>query len=196
MFRNPTSVPCDCELSSNDKTLGQHVCQKRECRQPHTRCACERCQGSCHDAGCKTRQRRSDSSSRLVNCHHDTSSQEECERSSICLLSKMHTRNILNMDINIEFLYTYKLHRRNIRSSEGKEDLTRPLLGHKDWEEKRHQLLLQKMQLETERERLQARLAEQEEKLHRQTEQLRQSQLDYSRQNTNQRETTRMQGHL
>lgn len=85
------------------------------------------------------------------------------------------------MDINMEFLYTYKLRRRNIRGSEAKEDLTRPLLGHKDWEEKRHQLLLQKMQLETERERLQARLAEQEERLSRQTEQLRQSQLDYSR---------------
>ncbi|XP_037535125.1 protein hinderin [Nematolebias whitei] len=148
MFRNPTSVPCDCELSSNDKTF-RHACQEREFRQPHTRRTCERCHGSCHDAGCKAQQRRSDSSSRLVNCQHDTSSQEECER-----------RN---------------------RSSEGKEDLTRPLLGHKDWEEKRHQLLLQKMQLETERERLQARLAEQEEKLHRQTEQLRQSQLDYSR---------------
>ncbi|KAM4612504.1 protein hinderin isoform 2-T2 [Polymixia lowei] len=59
--------------------------------------------------------------------------------------------------------------------------LTAPRLGHEDWEEKRHQLLLQKMQLEVERERLQARLAEQEEQLLRQNQQLRQSRLDYSR---------------
>ncbi|CAL8337992.1 unnamed protein product [Lota lota] len=59
--------------------------------------------------------------------------------------------------------------------------LTDPLLGHEDWEEKRHQLLLQKLQLEAERERLQARLAEQEERLARQGQQLRQSRLDYSR---------------
>lgn len=65
--------------------------------------------------------------------------------------------------------------------SEAKEALTRPLLGHEDWEEKRHQLLLQKMQLEMERERLQARLDEQEEKLNRQKRQLCQSRLDYSR---------------
>uniref|UniRef100_A0A8C9XMM3 Zgc:162344 n=1 Tax=Sander lucioperca TaxID=283035 RepID=A0A8C9XMM3_SANLU len=64
--------------------------------------------------------------------------------------------------------------------SEAKEALTRPLLGHEDWEEKRHHLLLQKMQLEMERERLQARLAEQEERLNRQNQQLRQSRLDYS----------------
>ncbi|XP_071372681.1 protein hinderin isoform X2 [Centroberyx affinis] len=64
---------------------------------------------------------------------------------------------------------------------EAKEALTRPLLGHEDWEEKRHQLLLQKMQLEMERERLQARLAEQEDQLRRQNQQLRQSRLDYNR---------------
>ncbi|XP_037831193.1 protein hinderin isoform X2 [Kryptolebias marmoratus] len=149
MFGNPVSVSRDRELSPNGEPFRQHVCQKRECRQPHTCCIHERCQGSCHDTGCRTQQWRSDSSSCLVNCHHDTSSQKECER--------------------------------NIKGSEAKEDLTRPLLGHKDWEEKRHQLLLQKMQLESERKRLQARLAEQEERLSRQTEQLRQSQLDYSR---------------
>lgn len=55
------------------------------------------------------------------------------------------------------------------------------LLGHEDWEEKKHQLLLQKMQLEAEREKLQARLAEQEERLIRQNQQLRQSRLAYSR---------------
>lgn len=65
--------------------------------------------------------------------------------------------------------------------SEATAALTRPLLGHEDWEEKRHQLLLQKMQLEMEREKLQARLAEQEERLNRQNQQLRQSRLDYTR---------------
>uniref|UniRef100_A0A8C8DI63 Zgc:162344 n=1 Tax=Oryzias sinensis TaxID=183150 RepID=A0A8C8DI63_9TELE len=61
------------------------------------------------------------------------------------------------------------------------DSLTRPSLGHEDWERKRHQLLMQKMQLETERDKLQARLAEQEERLNRQTEQLKQSFLDHSR---------------
>ncbi|XP_056130901.1 protein hinderin isoform X2 [Lampris incognitus] len=64
---------------------------------------------------------------------------------------------------------------------EAKEALTTPLLGNENWEEKRHQLLLQKMQLEVERERLQVRLAEQEERLLRQNLQLRQSRLDYNR---------------
>ncbi|XP_029907009.1 protein hinderin isoform X2 [Myripristis murdjan] len=64
---------------------------------------------------------------------------------------------------------------------EAKEALTRPLLGHEDWEEKRHQLLLQKMQLEMERERLWARLTEQEAQLRSQNQQLRQSRLDYNR---------------
>lgn len=72
-------------------------------------------------------------------------------------------------------------HSGNTAGSEANEALTRPLLGHKVWEEKRHQLLLQKMQLEIERERLQARLAEQEERLNRQNQQLCQSRLDYSR---------------
>ncbi|CAB1315236.1 unnamed protein product [Coregonus sp. 'balchen'] len=63
--------------------------------------------------------------------------------------------------------------------SEG--DLTAPLLGREDWEERRHQLLLQKLQLEVERERLQARLAQQEERLIRQNQQLLHTRLDYSR---------------
>ncbi|XP_026161739.1 protein hinderin isoform X2 [Mastacembelus armatus] len=70
---------------------------------------------------------------------------------------------------------------RNAMSSGAKITLTGPLLGHEDWEEKRHQLLLQKMQLEGERERLQARLTEQEERLNRQNKQLHQSHLDVSR---------------
>ncbi|XP_055724979.1 protein hinderin-like isoform X2 [Salvelinus fontinalis] len=57
-------------------------------------------------------------------------------------------------------------------------DLTAPLL---DWEERKHQLLLQKLQLEVERERLQARLAQQEERLIRQNQQLLHTRLDYSR---------------
>ncbi|MEQ2167237.1 hypothetical protein GOODEAATRI_002013 [Goodea atripinnis] len=76
-------------------------------------------------------------------------------------------------------------------TAEAKEALTRSLLGDKDWEEKRHQLLLQKMQLEMEREKLQARLAEQEERLGRQTEQLRQSRLHHSSSAT---QTRRLQG--
>ena len=59
--------------------------------------------------------------------------------------------------------------------------LTAAHLGGEDWEEKRHLLLLQKLQLEVEREKLQARLAQQEERLLRQNQQLRQSRLDYSR---------------
>lgn len=77
--------------------------------------------------------------------------------------------------------FPYRLQSGNIITAEAKEALTRPLLGHEDWEDKRHQLLLQKMQLEKEREKLQARLAEQEERLSRQTEQLRQSRLHHSR---------------
>lgn len=60
---------------------------------------------------------------------------------------------------------------------EVKDALKTPEPGHEDWEEKRHQLLLQKMQLEAERERLQARLAEQEERLERQSALLNQSRL-------------------
>ncbi|XP_054473229.1 protein hinderin [Anoplopoma fimbria] len=89
----------------------------------------------------------------LENGHHDTFNQHDCER----------------------------LHSGSATGSEANEALTRPLLGHEDWEEKRHHLLLQKMQLEMEREKLQARLAEQEERLNRQNQELRQSRLDYSR---------------
>uniref|UniRef100_A0A3Q0SEE1 Uncharacterized protein n=1 Tax=Amphilophus citrinellus TaxID=61819 RepID=A0A3Q0SEE1_AMPCI len=81
----------------------------------------------------------------------------------------------------MQCVFAYRLHSGNIMDSEAKEALTRPLLGQEDWEEKRHQLLLQKMQLEMERERLHARLAEQEERLQRQNQQLRQSHLDYKR---------------
>lgn len=81
----------------------------------------------------------------------------------------------------MKLMFTRRLQNRNANASENKEALTSPLLGHEDWEEKRHQLLLQKMQLETERERLQARLAEQEERLNRQNQQLHQSRLDYKR---------------
>ncbi|XP_058613948.1 protein hinderin isoform X2 [Onychostoma macrolepis] len=56
-----------------------------------------------------------------------------------------------------------------------------PLSGRENWEEKRRCLLLQKKQLEMERERIQARLAQQEEKLLLQNKQLRQSYLQYSK---------------
>lgn len=57
------------------------------------------------------------------------------------------------------------------KASTSKEGIASPVLGPKDWEERRHQLLLQKVQLEIEREKLQARLAEQEERLNRQNQQ-------------------------
>ncbi|XP_061899398.1 protein hinderin isoform X3 [Entelurus aequoreus] len=63
-------------------------------------------------------------------------------------------------------------------AAQTREALTSPLLGRKDWEEKRHQLLLQNMQLEMEREKLRARLADQEERISRQNQQLCQSRLD------------------
>ncbi|XP_070759482.1 LOW QUALITY PROTEIN: protein hinderin [Enoplosus armatus] len=154
-FSNPASLSCVGEFSLTDGLIKQHRSQKMECREPHSEPLhrCEHCQGSGQDSGYGTQQRRSDNGSRLENGHHNTFNQHDCER----------------------------LHSGNAIGSEPKEALTRPLLGHEDWEEKRHQLLLQKMQLEMERERLQARLAEQEERLNRQNQQLRQSRLDYSR---------------
>ncbi|MED6244247.1 hypothetical protein ATANTOWER_001055 [Ataeniobius toweri] len=154
MLRNPASLLCDNKLSPNDGATKQHMSQKRDCRQPRIAYACERCQGSCHDTGNGTQQWRSESSSCSVNCHDDTFTRREHQR--------LQTGNMI--------------------TAEAKEALTRSLLGDKDWEEKRHQLLLQKMQLEMEREKLQARLAEQEERLSRQTEQLRQSRLHHSSQ--------------
>ncbi|KAK7131406.1 hypothetical protein R3I94_016517 [Phoxinus phoxinus] len=56
-----------------------------------------------------------------------------------------------------------------------------PASGQENWEEKRQCLFLQKKQLEMERERIQARLVQQEEKLLLQNQQLRQSYLQYSR---------------
>ncbi|XP_042634705.1 protein hinderin-like isoform X2 [Cyprinus carpio] len=53
--------------------------------------------------------------------------------------------------------------------------------GRDNWEEKQQCLLLQKKQLEIEREIIQARLAQQEEKLLLQNQQLRQSYLQYSK---------------
>ncbi|KAM9859951.1 protein hinderin [Aulostomus maculatus] len=106
---------------------------------------------SCPDSGYGTHQQRRNNGYTLENGPQDTLNQQECER--------LQSGNRLKT----------------------KEALTSPLLGREDWEEKRHQLLLQKMQLEMERERLQARLAEQEERLNRQNQQLFQSRLDYRR---------------
>ncbi|XP_053172302.1 protein hinderin [Scomber japonicus] len=150
-----SSLSCDSEFSPADRPINQHRIQKRECRESHSesRHRCEHYQGSCQDSGYRIQKRRSDNDHTLENGHQDNFSQHECER----------------------------LQNGNILGSETKEALTSPLLGHEDWEEKRHQLLLQKMQLEMERERLHARLTEQEEKLNRQNQQLQQSRLDCKR---------------
>ncbi|XP_070815896.1 protein hinderin [Chaetodon trifascialis] len=151
-FSNPDTFSCVSEFSPTDGPIRS---QKRECREPYLEShnKCENCQGRGRESGYGTQKRRSDIDSHLENGHHDMFNQQECER----------------------------LHSGNASGSEANEALARPLLGHEDWEEKRHQLLLQKMQLEMERERLQARLAEQEERLNRQNQQLSQSRLDYSR---------------
>uniref|UniRef100_UPI0037E6F805 protein hinderin n=1 Tax=Semicossyphus pulcher TaxID=241346 RepID=UPI0037E6F805 len=150
-YSNSDSHSCVSEFSPTDGAIRQHRSQKSECREPHIRCV--HCPGSGQDSGYGTQQRRADNGSRLGNDLHHTFDQNESER----------------------------LHSGNAIGSEAKEALARPQLGHEDWEEKRHQLLLQKMQLEMEREKLQARLAEQEERLSRQNQQLLQSRLDYSR---------------
>ncbi|KAE8298110.1 hypothetical protein D5F01_LYC02598 [Larimichthys crocea] len=154
-FSNPACLSCVSEFSPTDGSIKQHRSQKRDYREPHSEShhRCEHYQGHGQDSGNGTQQWRSENGSRLDSGHHDTFNQHECER----------------------------LHSGNAIGSEAKEALTRPLLGHENWEERRHQLLLQKMQLEMERERLQARLAEQEERLNRQNQQLCQSRLDYSR---------------
>lgn len=79
------------------------------------------------------------------------------------------------------FFKKSRVHDEHGAGSEAQDALTVPVLGHKDWEEKRHQLLLQKMQLEVERERLQVRLVQQEERLNRQNQQLQQSCLHSNR---------------
>lgn len=152
---NPTSLSCDSEFSPSDGPVKEQRIHRRESREPPPE-PCIRyghCQVSGQDSGYGTQQRRRESSSYQENGHCDTLNPPECER----------------------------FRSGPVMGSEAKEALTRPLLGHEDWEEKRHQLLLQKMQLEMERERLQARLDEQEEKLNRQKQQLCQSRLDYSR---------------
>ncbi|XP_042350591.1 protein hinderin isoform X2 [Plectropomus leopardus] len=152
---NHASFSCVREFTPTDEPIKQHRIQKRESREPHSESQhrCRHCHCCGQDSGYGTQQRKNENGSNLENGHHDTLNLHECER----------------------------LHSGHGMDSEAKEALTRPLLGHEDWEEKRHQLLLQKMQLEMERERLQARLAEQEERLNRQNQQLRQSRLDYSR---------------
>ncbi|XP_030584385.1 protein hinderin isoform X2 [Archocentrus centrarchus] len=152
-FRNTVGLSCVRELSPTDGPVKQHNGQKMECSGAHSCHRCDHCECSDHDTVYGTQQRRNHSGSRLVTGLRDTFNQDECKR----------------------------LHSGNIMDSEAKEALTRPLLGQEDWEEKKHQLLLQKMQLEMERERLHARLAEQEERLQRQNQQLRQSHLDYKR---------------
>lgn len=81
----------------------------------------------------------------------------------------------------MKYLFQNRLHVAHSGIPEAHDTLTMPVLGHKDWEEKRHQVFLQKMQLEVERERLQLRLAEQEQRLGRQNQPLQQSRLQSSR---------------
>ncbi|KAG7229761.1 hypothetical protein INR49_012557, partial [Caranx melampygus] len=152
---NPASLSYDSEFSPSDRPVREQRIHRRECREPPPE-PCHtygHCQVSGQDSGYGTQQRRRENSSYQENGHRDTLNPHECER----------------------------FRSGPAMGSEAKEALTRPLLGHEDWEEKRHQLLLQKMQLEMERERLQARLDEQEERLNRQKQQLCQSRLDYSR---------------
>ncbi|XP_049590925.1 protein hinderin isoform X3 [Syngnathus scovelli] len=90
-------------------------------------------------------------------------------------------RNGHSLEKSCESTLGQRPHAENDSATENKEALTNPLHSRGDWEEKRHQLLLQKMQLELEREKLQARLADQEERLSRQNQQLCQSRLDCKR---------------
>lgn len=205
-FSNPASLSCVSEFSPTDGPIKQHRSQKRECREPHSEShhRCEHCQGCGQDSGYGTQQRRIGNGSRLENGQLDTFNQHECERYSGTVYShnlSSHMITLLSCSFNkcedikqIKCVFTHRLHSENAIGSEAKEALTRPLLGHEDWEEKRHQLLLQKMQLETERERLQLRLAEQEERLNRQNQQLLQSRLDYSRYNTEANEKLTVSG--
>ncbi|KAJ8395550.1 hypothetical protein AAFF_G00030310 [Aldrovandia affinis] len=72
-------------------------------------------------------------------------------------------------------------HPSRVGSDGGPVATTAPSIGRVDWEERKHWLLLQKIELEVQRERLQAQLALQEERLILQNRQLRQSRIDYSR---------------
>ncbi|XP_029990296.1 protein hinderin [Sphaeramia orbicularis] len=152
---NHACLSCDSEFSPADAAISQHRSRKGECTNSHSESyyKCDYCQHSVQDSGYGTQQRTKNNVPHPENIAHEMSTQHKCER----------------------------LHQRSQMDSMDKEAVTRPLLGHKDWEEKRHQLLMQKMQLEMEREKLQARLAEQEDRLNRQNPQQRQSHPDYNR---------------
>ncbi|XP_068171653.1 protein hinderin [Antennarius striatus] len=106
---------------------------------------------------------------RCVHCQDKSYGRQQWKRDDCSHLESGHSS-----------FYQHEIDSQNAIGLEARGALTRPLLGHEDWEEKRHQLLLQKMQLEVEREKLQARLAEQEQRINRQNHQLRQSRLDSS----------------
>ncbi|XP_051932689.1 protein hinderin [Hippocampus zosterae] len=89
--------------------------------------------------------------------------------------------NVDSLERSYESTFSQRPHGENDFAAGKKEPSTMPQLSCGDWEEKRHQLLLQKMQLELEREKLQTRLADQEERLSRQNQQLCQSRLDCKR---------------
>uniref|UniRef100_A0A3Q2XXP2 Zgc:162344 n=2 Tax=Hippocampus comes TaxID=109280 RepID=A0A3Q2XXP2_HIPCM len=89
--------------------------------------------------------------------------------------------NGCSLERSYESTFSQRPHGEDDFAAGKKEPSTIPRLGCGDWEEKRQQLLLQKMQLELEREKLQTRLADQEERLSRQNQQLCQSRLDCKR---------------
>ncbi|XP_029947161.1 protein hinderin [Salarias fasciatus] len=150
-FQSPAHLCCASDSGPNCGPFKQHMGPKRECREPHLCRRCENSQSSVHDTGYETQQQRSDS--HQWNSDHYINSKEELERH----------------------------HRGNIQSTEAKEaPSAESQPSHEDWEVKKHQILLQKLQLEMEREQIQARLAEQEERLKRQAQQQRQPRLDYS----------------
>ncbi|XP_070704300.1 protein hinderin [Pempheris klunzingeri] len=139
-------------VSPTGDPIKQHRNQKRECREP---------QSESH-----------------YGCDHCQCSGQDSGYGT----QQRRTHNGSRLEkVQLDTFNQHECESGNAIGSEATGGLTRPLLGHEDWEEKRHQLLLQKMQLEMERERLQARLAEQEERLNRQNQQLCQSRLDYSR---------------
>ncbi|XP_028301670.1 protein hinderin isoform X2 [Gouania willdenowi] len=112
-------------------------------------------------------------------CHRCEQIQDGVENTKVhmCYGGQQRKSEILSLPLNDQ---EECKRRGNTRRSEAKEALACPMLGQVDWEEKKHHLLLQKTQLEMERERLQARLAEQEERISRQNEQLQQSRLHHS----------------
>ncbi|XP_075870429.1 protein hinderin isoform X2 [Nelusetta ayraudi] len=136
---------------------------------PHPRCAAASSPGTAarrQAAECREPHSQSNRGCLRCRCRSRDSRRQRCERCDDAVLESGCTA-----------ASSQRLRAGNAPGSEVKDALKTPALGHEDWEVKRHQLLLQKMQLEVERERLQERLAEQEERLDRQSQLLNQSRL-------------------